>query len=106
VQSIFDDYDDPEASDLGLGCEEFSCGREEIVKAIFQGNLIYYEVGSTPTMPVSSIDMASLQRQDNCFVSSQVVIQGSAANPVPRATVAHRFILPDGSTFMTMYHMR
>lgn len=98
VQSIYDD--DPITSDLSAGCDEFSCRRGEIAQSIYLGVLNYYEDESTPTMHVATIDMSSKQKRDTHFIYSQVVIQDSATNPVPGATVVHTFTLPDGSTYI------
>ena len=95
VQSI---YDDPTTGYFSAGCEELDCRRGEIAQAIYLGVLNYYGDESTPTMHVTTINMSSKQRRDTFFITAQVVIQDGAANPVPGATVAHTFTLPDGST--------
>jgi N-acetylmuramoyl-L-alanine amidase len=90
-------YDEPVTGNFSAGCEELDCRRGEIAQAVYWGILNYYEDESTPTMHVSSIDLSSKQRRDTFFITSQVVIQDIASNPVPGASVAHTFTLPDGS---------
>jgi N-acetylmuramoyl-L-alanine amidase len=86
------------------GCEDLSCRRGEIARALHQGILHYVDSTTPPptptpdpggTMHVAAIDMSYEKKGPNVFVSTRVTIQDEAGQPVSGATVSLETTQPD-----------
>jgi len=78
-------------------CAAFSCRRGQIVQAIFQGTLSYFNSQSGGAMHVAAIDMSYETWRSKYFLDTVVSIQDAAYQSVSSAEVAIQITYPDGS---------
>jgi N-acetylmuramoyl-L-alanine amidase len=96
-------FDDPQAGVLSTGCQEYSCRRGQIARAVFLGLLSYFDAEPPPTpepgatLHVGAIDMSYARQGANYLVHTQVTVLDADGAAVPGAVVALTTAEPDGA---------